>query len=25
LAQIAGGYGGLAMVGTPSMIADKME
>ena len=25
LAQIAGGYGGLAMVGTPSMIADQME
>ncbi|MBV9251943.1 MAG: LLM class flavin-dependent oxidoreductase [Acetobacteraceae bacterium] len=25
LAQIAGAYGGLAMVGTPSMIADEME
>jgi FMN-dependent oxidoreductase (nitrilotriacetate monooxygenase family) len=25
LAQIAGGYGGLSMVGTPSMIADTME
>jgi FMN-dependent oxidoreductase (nitrilotriacetate monooxygenase family) len=25
LAQIAGGYGGLAMVGTPEMIADQME
>jgi FMN-dependent oxidoreductase (nitrilotriacetate monooxygenase family) len=25
LAQIAGGYGGLAMIGTPSMIADQME
>jgi len=25
LAQIAGGYGGLAMVGTPKMIADRME
>jgi len=25
LAQIAGGYGGLAMVGTPRMIADQME
>jgi len=25
LALIGGGYGGLAMVGTPSMIADKME
>jgi len=25
LAQIAGGYGGLAMVGTPTMIADQME
>jgi FMN-dependent oxidoreductase (nitrilotriacetate monooxygenase family) len=25
LAQIAGGYGGLAMVGTPKMIADQME
>ena len=25
LAQIAGGYGGLAMVGTPAMIADQME
>jgi alkanesulfonate monooxygenase SsuD/methylene tetrahydromethanopterin reductase-like flavin-dependent oxidoreductase (luciferase family) len=25
LAQIAGGYGGLAMVGTPSMIANQME
>src|ERR1700751_838744 len=24
LAQIAGGYGGLAMVGTPEMIADQM-
>jgi FMN-dependent oxidoreductase (nitrilotriacetate monooxygenase family) len=25
LAQIAGSYGGLAMVGTPRMIADQME
>src|SRR5205807_493783 len=25
LAQIAGSYGGLAMVGTPKMIADQME
>jgi len=25
LAQIAGSYGGLAMVGTPAMIADEME
>ena len=25
LAQIAGGYGGLAMVGTPRTIADQME
>ncbi|HEX3861710.1 MAG TPA: LLM class flavin-dependent oxidoreductase [Stellaceae bacterium] len=25
LAQIAGSYGGLAMVGTPSMIVDQME
>ena len=25
LAQIAGSYGGLAMVGTPEMIADHME
>jgi FMN-dependent oxidoreductase (nitrilotriacetate monooxygenase family) len=25
LAQIAGSYGGLAMVGTPSQIADQME
>ena len=25
LAQIAGGYGGLAMVGTPKTIADQME
>jgi len=25
LAQIAGGYGGLALVGTPRMIADQME
>src|SRR6201987_844283 len=25
LAQIAGGYGGLAMVGTPEMIADQRE
>jgi FMN-dependent oxidoreductase (nitrilotriacetate monooxygenase family) len=25
LAQIAGGYGGLAMIGTPSTIADQME
>src|SRR5437588_225246 len=25
LAQIAGSYGGLAMVGTPQMIADQME
>jgi alkanesulfonate monooxygenase SsuD/methylene tetrahydromethanopterin reductase-like flavin-dependent oxidoreductase (luciferase family) len=25
LAQIAGSYGGLALVGTPSMIADQME
>ncbi len=25
LAQIAGSYGGLAMVGTPKMIADRME
>jgi FMN-dependent oxidoreductase (nitrilotriacetate monooxygenase family) len=25
LAQIAGGYGGLSMVGTPSTIADTME
>ena len=25
LAQIAGGYGGLAMVGTPATIADQME
>ena len=25
LAQIAGCYGGLAMVGTPAKIADKME
>src|SRR5262249_41826655 len=25
LAQIAGGYGGLAMVGTPQTIADQME
>ena len=25
LAQIAGSYGGLAMVGTPTMIADQME
>jgi FMN-dependent oxidoreductase (nitrilotriacetate monooxygenase family) len=25
LAQIAGSYGGLAMVGTPEMIADQME
>jgi alkanesulfonate monooxygenase len=25
LAQIAGGYGGLAMVGTPRSIADQME
>jgi len=25
LAQIAGGYGGLAMVGTPRMITDQME
>ena len=25
LAQIAGGYGGLAMVGTPETIADQME
>ena len=25
MAQIAGGYGGLAMVGTPKMIADQME
>jgi FMN-dependent oxidoreductase (nitrilotriacetate monooxygenase family) len=25
LAQIAGGYGGLAMIGTPAMIADEME
>ena len=25
LAQRLGGYGGLAMVGTPAMIADQME
>ncbi|WP_428486698.1 LLM class flavin-dependent oxidoreductase [Rhodopila sp.] len=25
LAQIAGGYGGLSLVGTPTMIADSME
>jgi FMN-dependent oxidoreductase (nitrilotriacetate monooxygenase family) len=25
LAQIAGGYGGLAMIGTPATIADEME
>jgi len=25
LARIAGGYGGLKMVGTPRMIADQME
>jgi len=25
LAQIAGGYGGLSMVGTPATIADEME
>ncbi|HJS84000.1 MAG TPA: LLM class flavin-dependent oxidoreductase [Acetobacteraceae bacterium] len=25
LARLAGGYGGLQMVGTPSMIADQME
>ncbi len=25
LARIAGSYGGLALVGTPSMIADQME
>jgi alkanesulfonate monooxygenase SsuD/methylene tetrahydromethanopterin reductase-like flavin-dependent oxidoreductase (luciferase family) len=25
LAQIAGSYGGLALVGTPKMIADQME
>jgi alkanesulfonate monooxygenase SsuD/methylene tetrahydromethanopterin reductase-like flavin-dependent oxidoreductase (luciferase family) len=25
LAQIAGSYGGLAMVGTPAQIADRME
>ena len=25
LAQIAGGYGGLALVGTPAIIADQME
>jgi alkanesulfonate monooxygenase len=25
LAQIAGSYGGLALVGTPAMIADQME
>ena len=25
LGQIAGGYGGLALVGTPAMIADQME
>ncbi len=25
LAQIAGSYGGLALVGTPEMIADQME
>jgi alkanesulfonate monooxygenase SsuD/methylene tetrahydromethanopterin reductase-like flavin-dependent oxidoreductase (luciferase family) len=25
LAQIAGNYGGLALVGTPAMIADQME
>jgi alkanesulfonate monooxygenase len=25
LAEIAGSYGGLAMVGTPEMIADQME
>jgi FMN-dependent oxidoreductase (nitrilotriacetate monooxygenase family) len=25
LAQLVGGYGGLQMVGTPSMIADQME
>jgi alkanesulfonate monooxygenase SsuD/methylene tetrahydromethanopterin reductase-like flavin-dependent oxidoreductase (luciferase family) len=25
LARIAGSYGGLAMVGTPAMIADEME
>src|SRR3974377_2271978 len=25
LAQIAGSYGGLALVGTPAMIADEME
>ena len=25
LAQIAGGYGGLSMVGTPKTIADEME
>ncbi len=25
LAQIAGGYGGLSMIGTPSTIADQME
>jgi alkanesulfonate monooxygenase SsuD/methylene tetrahydromethanopterin reductase-like flavin-dependent oxidoreductase (luciferase family) len=25
LAQIAGSYGGLALVGTPQMIADQME
>jgi alkanesulfonate monooxygenase SsuD/methylene tetrahydromethanopterin reductase-like flavin-dependent oxidoreductase (luciferase family) len=25
LAQIAGSYGGLALVGTPGMIADEME
>ena len=25
LARIAGSYGGLAMVGTPSMIVDQME
>ena len=25
LAQIAGGYGGLAMIGTPATIADQME
>ena len=25
LAQLAGGYGGLQMVGTPAMIADQME
>ena len=25
MAQIVGGYGGLAMVGTPAEIADKMQ